>query len=282
MRGWIYRHAMCAFWTVGLSLMIDGCAPSGVSSYVDGGDDGIGGSSDSESSGSEFVTVVSISHLKSLYLSSSLLITNDLAIEGVITANDAYGEFPSSIVIEDSSGAIEIMCDLDCATSGYIVGATVRVACSGMWLGSSSGMLALGDAPYDQVAVSELSEEVMLRCARVTTDEGVTPIPATAMIPYIDQSYILRYVVIHSLSVVVEGGYDDDSLITFCSRNSETGLTENTTHTLVDLSGNTITLNVNRNVIYADELIPTTPRSIYAIVEYFGGEYQLRIVNCGY
>lgn len=249
-----------------------GCSPSGVSSSEFSGNDSSSGST------SDLVTTISIAYLKSLYAGSSLLITNDIAIEGVITANDGYGEYPSSIIIEESSGAIEIKCDLDCAISGYVIGATVQVKCSGMWLGSTGGMLSLGGAPYDQVATSELTEEEMLRMVVVTDDEYITPTPTTVTIPYIDQSYILRYVQLHNLSFV----RDDDSATTFCTRDEDTGLTQYTDHTLSDLQGNTITLCVDRNVRYADDTLPTSPTTLSCIVEYFSGEYRLRIVNCGY
>ncbi len=259
-------------------FLFEGCTPS-ESTILDSIFEDTSSSSESDyNATNQFVTTVSIAYLKSLYSSNSLLISSDIAVEGVITANDAFGEFPSSIVIEDESGAIEIMCDLDSAISGYNVGATVQVSLSGMWLGSTGGMLAIGDAPYDQVAVSELSEEDMLRGVVVTSTPIITPIPKSVTIPYIDQDYILRYVVINSLSVVSDEGLST----TFCTRNIDTGLTEYTSHTLVDLQGNTIALEVDRNVIYADDILPTDPRSIYAIVEYFNGEYQLRIVNCGY
>lgn len=264
-----------------LAIIVCGCSPSVdiLSVLSDNDTEDSSDSSDSvPNTNTSFTSTVSIAYLKSLYSSSSSLITNDIAIEGVITANDAFGEFPSSIIIEDESGAIEIMSDLDSSASGYTIGTTVRVSCSGMYLGSTGGMLALGGAPYDQVAVSQLSEEEVLRGVVVTDAVAITPIPKSTSIPYIGQDYILRYVVVSSLSVVSGEGLPT----TFCTRNSDTGLTEYTSHTLFDTQGNTITLTVDRNVIYADEPLPTSPRSIYAIVEYFNGEYQLRIVNCGY
>ncbi|MFI3301620.1 MAG: DUF5689 domain-containing protein [Rikenellaceae bacterium] len=221
------------------------------------------------------VTNVSIEYLKGLYSGNSQLITQDLAIEGVITANDAYGEFPTSIIIEDSSGAIEIMCDFDCSTSGFIFGATVRVLCSNLWLGATGGMLSLGSTPDEDNATGLISEDDMPLHLQLCDTPIIIPEPTIVTISSIAANHTLRYVRLSNIRC--------QSLIaTFCTRNDETSLTEYTYHTLQDMDGHTIKLGVDRNVIYADDDIPAGWFSINAIVEYFAGEYMLRITNCDY
>ncbi len=220
---------------------------------------------------------VSIEYLKSLYNGNTSLITKDIAIEGVITANDAFGEFPTSLIIEDDSGAIEIMCDFDCATSGFIFGATIKVLCSGLWLGATGGMLALGATPQEEYIVGLLSEVERSLHLQICNNNTIIPIPTITTIDNLNANHILRYVLIEKLYVD-----ESDTTRTFCSRNSDSGATEYTEHTLVDIWGSTITLSVDRNVRYADDDLPEGSFSTYAIVEYFGEEYRLRLTNCGY
>ena len=56
----------------------------------------------------------SIAHLKSLCDGrSSVVITDEITIVGFITANDLYGEFYKSLVLEDASGGITVAADLE-------------------------------------------------------------------------------------------------------------------------------------------------------------------------
>ena len=48
--------------------------------------------------------IISIAHLKTLATSDSYTITDDVAIEGYVVANDLFGEFYKSIVICEEKG----------------------------------------------------------------------------------------------------------------------------------------------------------------------------------
>ncbi len=257
MRG---RRCECSFLLLLLIAIIVACAPPTYST------------SSSVLLGQES----SIAYLKGLYVSSPYYITSDITIEGVITANNAYGEFPYSIVIEDDTGAIEIMCDVDYLDSGFAVGATLEVLCSGLWLGSIGGMLSLGDAPYDTYPTSQLSEEKIAQHLYLCDVDHLSLIPIEVTLSEFTTEHILRYVYIKNLQ------FKESDNVTFCSRNEESGQRENTTHTLVDTSGVEVSLSVSSSVLYADENVPQGLVSLLAIVEYFNGEYLLRIVNCGY
>ncbi len=222
--------------------------------------------------------VSSISYVKGLYNGYSYYIATDIIIEGVVTANNAFGEFPSGIVIEDSSGAIEVLCGIDCVTYGFVVGATVRVVCSGLYIGSVGGMLSIGGAPHEQTPTTPLSREEVTSHVRICDDEIVERIPALRRIAELQPSDILRYVEIRGVHFVMT----DDSSPTFCSRDEESGMTQHTTHVIEDEQGEQISISVHREVEYADELIPLGTIDIAAIVEYFNGEYSLRIVNRKY
>lgn len=204
-----------------------------------------------------------------------------MAIEGVVTANNAFGEFPYSLIVEDQSGAIELNYDSDevnCITLGAIVGSTVKISCGGLWIGSTGGMLAIGDEPSGEYPTTNISLSDFILRVKLCDIDPIIPIPQTLKISELTTDHILTYVCVENLSVVLSEG----SCTTFCSRSTTTGLTEYTSHTLVDTQGDQITLTVSSSVRYADDNLPDGLFDAYAIVEYFNGQYRLRIVNCGY
>ncbi len=268
-----------------LSVLVFSCSPPDNNTSGEG--DGEGSSDNADGDGSigggslSDIQTYSIAYLKSIYNNYPYHITQDIAIEGVVTANNAYGEFPYSLIVEDRSGAIQIDYDTDdvnCVSLGMIVGSTVKVICSGLWIGSVGGMLSVGDAPQDNYPTTKISAQKFNINVRLCDAESIIPIPETITIGELTTDHILKYVYVQNLRVV----WGDDSHTTFCSRNAQSGHTEYTEHTLVDPKGDTITLSVSSSVRYADDTLPTDLFSVWAIVEYFNGEYRLRIVNCAY
>ena len=51
---------------------------------------------------------VSVAYLKSLYRGYPLRVTDDVELRVVVTANDAYGAFRNTLVVQDATGGIEV------------------------------------------------------------------------------------------------------------------------------------------------------------------------------
>ncbi|MEF2793576.1 MAG: DUF5689 domain-containing protein, partial [Alistipes dispar] len=56
----------------------------------------------------------SVAYLKSLCDGrNSVVVTQEITVQGYVAANDRYGEFTKSLVIEDATGGITVAADLE-------------------------------------------------------------------------------------------------------------------------------------------------------------------------
>ena len=87
---------MCSRWIVSGAIVLlgwFGCSePRDFASNEDGVDD------------ESWIDVVSIAHVKSLYRGYPLRIDDEVEIRGVVTANDSYGAYRYTLVVQDETG----------------------------------------------------------------------------------------------------------------------------------------------------------------------------------
>src|SRR5690606_13181681 len=81
------------------------------------------------------------------------LITEDITIAGIITADDRTGNFYKRIVIEDSTSAIAVLLDAYNLYNDYPEGRRVYINCKGLYLGYDGGLPVLGYAPTPQLSL---------------------------------------------------------------------------------------------------------------------------------
>lgn len=82
---------------------------------------------------------ISIAELRSRGTGVRYPISEDVWIEGHITANDLYGEF-QGVVLEDATGGIEVALERSRFYGDYPIGATLRVRCLGLIMERFRGM----------------------------------------------------------------------------------------------------------------------------------------------
>eukprot|EP01034_Spumella_vulgaris_P006617 gene6617-8418_t len=88
-----------------------------------------------------------IRNLKHLFNgTSSVQITDDVIIAGVIAADDRSGNFYKTLVIQDSTAGITIRLDESGLFNNYMVGRRVFIKCKGLYLGAYNGLIQLGAA----------------------------------------------------------------------------------------------------------------------------------------
>ncbi len=247
-----------------LALLAVACAPTPTD---------ITSSSDSYSDITSQSTI-SIAALKNLYIDGSHSINKTVSVTGSITANDLYGEYPESLVVQDSSGAIEIKVDLEGSLHQYSIGTTITLYCSDIWIASNGGTIYLGDEPTADDIVDTLSlSDFERRLLDVNSDSDILS-PLRTTIAELSTSLISTYIYIEGLTLLDDGG--DRS---FCTYDEESGCRLSTTHTLVDGDGSDIELFVASTVIYAEESIPTGELTLYGILYGYYGNYSLRLVE---
>ncbi len=221
--------------------------------------------------------ITSIAALRNIETNNrSTLITENICVEGVVVANNEYGEFYNMLVVEDQSSAVKILCDLDDYVL-YPFCTTLTIYCSGLYLTNYYGDLTLGAQPTGDYTLDYISQSQIGRYIKERDVDYTTYTALDVSIEELSPLHIFRYVKLSDVMIT-----SADSLTTFCQRDSLTGRTVDTEHTITDLKGNNITLSVSRNCSYADKAVPTSTTSINAIVDYFDGEYSVTISNASY
>ncbi len=88
---------------------------------------------------------ISITEIKRLHIPNNFeKITEDLIIEGIVTANDKTDNFYKSIVIQDSTAGITVRLDGFSLFNIYPIGRKIFIRLKGLWLGDYGSTIQLG------------------------------------------------------------------------------------------------------------------------------------------
>lgn len=117
--------------------------------------------------------------LRELYDGRTRLIDSDLRIVGRVTTSDSEGNFYKSMVVEDDSGAVEIMAGIIDLATVYPTGVELCINLCGCALGESRGVMQIGRDPasYSGYATDYFSSRVLLD-KHITRGDNVSPIEA--------------------------------------------------------------------------------------------------------
>ncbi len=215
-------------------------------------------------------TLISIGALKSRCTSpAGCVITRSVAVQGVVTANDHYGEFPREIVIEDATGGLRIAVDRLRLSDLFPLGSRVTVQCNGLALGLYGGRVLLGAAPDARYGVARIPYDAVdryLHCEGAGRMPEVTPIDPDRLN---DPDRIDTYVRLDGLRFTDRGNW--------CDLDPETQQPLTTERTAVDAAGRVVVVRTASTCRYALEPLPAGEVSLCGIVDCFNGAYSLRI-----
>lgn len=104
-----------------------------------------------------------LSVLRRAYTGTTAEIRGDVVVEGRVVSSDAEGNFYRSLVVEDSSGAVEVMVGLDRLHRIYPVGSRLVLRLQGLALGQRDGVLQVGLLPetWDYRATGYMSHQAV-------------------------------------------------------------------------------------------------------------------------
>ena len=216
---------------------------------------------------------VSIAHLKSLCHTDRVVITDDISIEGHIIVNDLYGEFIKSIIVADESGCIEISVDCTSTADVFFVGARMVVSCSSLALGDYGGRIILGAATSDEYSVGRIAEKDFSRYFLIDTSKPKEIIPQVTQISKIGVTHIGNYIELRDVRFI-DGGSAE-----WCDKDTESGEYVTTERTITDPAGNEFTVRTLAECVYRNETLPQGECTLRGIVDYFNGQYSLRVIN---
>ncbi len=105
-----------------------------------------------------FAANSSISVLKSKYVTGKFVdITDDFLIHATIVADDRSGNFYKTIVIQDSTGGIELKLNNTGLYNNYPIGMKIGLKCKGLTIGDYNGLIQLGQGTYLDGSFTNLS-----------------------------------------------------------------------------------------------------------------------------
>lgn len=246
-----------------LSLTAVGCAPESELEY-------------SPSSNSEVAECISIAYLKSLGRGESLTLNRSCYIECMVVANDLYGEFEQQLVVCDASGGIEVEVEGYQLYRHYPIGLTLRIFCEGLALGDYGGKWILGAAPTGEYVTDRIPKSEQAHHLRPLSDPYTSPKALPLTLQELRWSLVGSYVRLERVRIL-----EAEGTVPWCERDPESGEFITTIRHLIDEDGQTIELYCPASCCYASEPMPQGRLDCYGILDYFNGQYQLRIVNRG-
>ena len=84
------------------------------------------------------------------------IITQDVVVAGIVTADDRSGNYYKQIVIQDSTGGIAININAYSLYNHYPVGRKLYIKCKGLYLGYDGGLPILGGGVSEQKSINGL------------------------------------------------------------------------------------------------------------------------------
>lgn len=226
-----------------------------------------GGTPGGEPSGPD-ATVVSVAYVRSLYRGYPLVVVDEWEIHGTVTANDRYGAFLRTLVVQDASGGIEIKAGGERLFELFPVGQPVRLSCRGLVLGGYGGALSLGSPSADPAYQNGfIGREALLTRLKANEEMVDTP-PLVLTFGELDASHLGRLVAFEDVQFV-------EGAVSASWGDAERDLDRH----LVDRSGDTLIVRVPRQADFVARALPDGSGYIEGILSVFNRCYQLRVVS---
>ncbi len=221
-----------------------------------------------------------IADLKALHVIGNLEeITEDLIITGIVTADDRSGNFYKTLVIQDSTAAIELRLNETDLFNEYGEGRRLYIRCQGMWLGDYNGITQLGSgtAPDDRGGLeltqvpSALFDDFIVKGK---WNQVVIPVEKTiAQLRQNDVSMLVRLDNMQFSLETCERTFARDYISPMGTRVQES-LNQNMESCA---SNSVIVLRTSGFCNFASQMLPSGSGSITAIYTVFGSTKQLII-----
>lgn len=197
-------------------------------------------------------------------------IEDDLLIKAVVVADDKSGNYYKTLVVQDSTGGMELKINATNLFNIYPVGRRIYIKLNGLTLGDYNGNFQIGGGTYkdgDQDRLGGIEEPVLDQY--ILKGEFNVPVtPAVKTISDLGDADINTLVQINGVEVV-------DAELGNTYADAENKITAN--RTLKDCSNKTITLRSSGYANFAGIVMPQGNGTITAIYSVFGTTKQLFI-----
>ncbi|HEX5625650.1 MAG TPA: DUF5689 domain-containing protein, partial [Saprospiraceae bacterium] len=217
----------------------------------------------------------SIAELKSWYVPGKFTdITDDLLIHALVVADDRSGNFYKTLVIQDSTGGIELKLNRTGIYTDFPTGMKIGIKCKGLTIGDYNGLIQLGQGTYKNGNFTNLSgiEDVFI-------DRYVFAGPRNQ--PIVPRKRTLLSLTGQDLSTLVQ--LDDLEFVRGDTGRSYADAVgrKNVNLNLTDCNGNEIILRSSGFADFAAATVPALNGSITAVLSKYQTDAQLYIRDLG-
>jgi len=220
----------------------------------------------------------SIANLKASHtFGDYTVISEDIIIKGIVTADDDSGNFFKKIIVQDNSAGIELLVnERDLAANyGLQIGREIAILCSGLTLGDFAGNISLGGTTF----INNSGEEQLggiepgdIKTTILVGEENMVVNPISISISDLGDDDIHRLVKLDGVQFA-DGSNNQTyaDVVNNFSRNLD----------LEDCDGNTVVIRSSNFADFAEAFSPDGNGSIEAIYSVFNGTQQLFIRDLG-
>lgn len=217
----------------------------------------------------------SVVSLWSYVRNSTVVIPDDIYIDGYIVANDRFGELDNCVVVADSSGGVAISADAECIEDILPLYSRVKLHCSGLWIANQDIKLLLGAKPTGEYLVDKVTQRALLNYIRPVPDNDSTPIVNHRTIATLKDRDMLTLITISGIHLV-----EEEHGLLWADIDEESGIARTSLRHFTD-GCDTLSIVISSSCHYAREAIPTTSVRLSGILDNYAGDKVLRVINHG-
>lgn len=222
--------------------------------------------------GQDIPTNTTIRDLKKRHVTSGTYdkITEDLVIGGIVVMDDRSGNFYKTLVIQDSTGGIEVKFNDGYLYNRYPVGRKIYIRCKDLILTDYNGLPQLTGSTIQEngvptdVGITEVQEREKI----VKGFLGAPPAPKVIGLNQLSNDLVSTLVQMDAVQFVIcDAGRTYADAVTKFSVN----------RTLEDCNGRELLLRTSGYADFAAEKTPVGNGTIVGVLSKFGSDYQLYV-----
>jgi len=199
-------------------------------------------------------------------------ITEDIIIEGLVIMDDKSGNYRNKIVLEDSTGGIEVLLNQSSLYNDFPVGRKLYIKCKGLYIGNFNSNTQLGYMPDHTGSVSDIPS-LLINDFVVKANYPNAVIPDTVTIAELSKAGADKY--LNTLIAIKDVEFPDSSVgIPYAQLASIVSATD---LSIRDCSGNLITLRTSGYARFQPYVTPGGNGTITGIFTKYKNELQLSI-----
>jgi hypothetical protein len=231
----------------------------------------------------DFPATATIDSLKEYYILKphlgavdTLLIKDDLIIQGVINSTDESGNIYKNLFIQDQNAGITLTIDQGGLSASYKLGQRVFIKCKGLYMGTYGGMIEIGYGVYNNQSIGRIPP------AMLADHIFLDSLPKKYVAPVVIDPKMAS--IKNNLCMLVELRKVQFPDTSSSVNNTFVTGAATTNHNVADSLGNAI-MNGGKNFIirtssfadFATDKLPAGVGTLRGILTSYNGQFQLTI-----